>query len=437
MTDIIQCVLSEGESTGFAAVEAFGESIEKHEYEESPGEPVFTHFSETQRVTARAFWDTGDPLGFTLSKPHTASIKSAFLNIYSTNLPDTQPNFRHLLPSSVDQKSPSICDNDIGNVDTGTFDELMDQVAEAIIASPFQEMKLNKVTFSKSLKKIYIANSNRLDSKYIKTLYDLVITLSLKQNRVDIAESRVFFNQLHPHKMLSRAYNLLYSLGEAGSMKIQRNHLPIIFSPEASSFILREFSNYFRVRADKEFMQIQYPSILNIIDNPFMDNQPGSVPFDDEGIQGGEKYLVRKGTFSQVITDISTAFEGNTQSSGNGFRSRRSPFPIPKFSNLYIKPTVLPVKNLMTEAKEGVLVSVLRLKAIDAHGYLFSAYGYRFNAEEMMEPVHFYFRTSLRSFLLNIIKISREIRFFYNTFNAGSPYILVEAGSKPDHMYEI
>ena len=218
-----------------------------------------------------------------------------------------------------------------------------------------------------------------------------------------------------------------------------RKDIFLVLSPEASAFILKEFSDYFKVKADKKFMDIPFPAILNLVDDPLMDGRVGSVPFDDEGMQSGEKYLIRKGNFSQVITDIQSAFQqgpGN-RSSGNGFRTERTLFPSVRFSNLYIKPTVLSLKNLMEDAGDGVLVSLLKLKYIDTEGYVFSAYGYRFSGDSLMEPVHFYFRTTFLSYFLNILKISREVKFFYSAYNVGSPYILLEAKRKSSHLWAI
>lgn len=435
----LQHLLAEGANTGFSTVEVFAEKTGKQEYECFPDEPPSLHSTQTQKVTVRAFRDTGDPVGFTLSKPDLPAIKSAFLNIYGTHLPDQKENYRQKLPSKVKEISPAVFDESFDAVDIHAFNELIDRINEIIISPPFQGLKLKKIHLAKTLKKTYIANTNQLNAKYKKTNFNLVLSFMLGINRIDISENRVFFQHLEPYKIISRGFNLLNSLTETTVSTGKRKNLYLILSPEASAFILKEFSHYFKIRADSEMMNIHYPSILNIIDNPFMDGQAGSVPFDDEGVQmyPGETYLIQKGVFSQVITDLSTAFQTNNPSTGNGFRNERSTFPSVQFSNLYIKPTVLPLKNLMTDAQEGVLVSLLKLKSIDKSGYLFSAYGYRFKGDDMLEPVHFYFRTTFRSYLLHILKISKEIKFFYSVFNIGSPYVLVEARNIEGSMFEI
>jgi len=83
------------------------------------------------------------------------------------------------------------------------------------------------------------------------------------------------------------------------------------------------------------------------------------------------------------------------------------------------------------------VVSLVKLKSVDQQGYLFSAYGYRFKDHHMMEPVHFYFRTTFRSYFLNVLKVSSEIKYFHSAYTIGSPYLLVEAAGKPDNIFEI
>ncbi len=437
MAELHQDILEDGIKAGFSTVEAFGETATGQEYECFPGESSSLHSTETRRINVRAFWETGDPVGFSLSNPDAQAIKSAFNIVYSTNLPGEKPNFRDKLPKEVKQVSPSIYDDSFQSIDIHSFNELIDKINEIIISPAFQGLKLKRIHLSKCLKKIYIANTNNLQAKYIKTNFSLVLHALQKNNRIVVKENRVFFQQLDPYKIISRAFNLLNSITETSLPLSKHKNIFLLLAPEASVFILREFSHYFKVSVDKEITSFQYPAMLNIIDNPFMDGQTGSVPFDDEGTQGQEKYLIRKGVFNQVITDIASAFKTGSVSTGNGFRSERTPVPTVRFSNLYINPTVLSLNNLMTDAGEGILVSLLKLKQVDKDGYVFSAYGYRFENDDILEPVHFYIQTTFKSYFLKILKISKEIKYFSSAYNIGSPYILVEGTPKHDTMLQV
>jgi predicted Zn-dependent protease len=234
---------------------------------------------------------------------------------------------------------------------------------------------------------------------------------------------------------VSRAFNLLNAVTDNTAVPGQNSFF--VFAPEASAFILREFSRYLRIDGEKKKVDFSFPTILNVVDDPLLDRQVDSVPFDDEGVQGGERFLIRKGKMIDTISNIRTAFENKSESSGNGFRNERSIFPGVRFSNLYIKPTILPLNNLMQDAHRGILVALLKLKRIEKEQYLFSAYGYRFENNELCEPVHFYFKTSFLSYFLNILKVSKELRFFHTAYNIGSPYLLAEASYKSDNIFEI
>lgn len=441
MTTTMQTLLGEGEKTGFATVEAFGEAMDKWEYHCFPDDVPVVHSVETRRATVRAFWETGDPVGFTLSHPDQAAIKSAFSTVYSTHLPGQEKNPRLELPGAIKKRAPAIYDQSIDKVDLKAFNRLMERIDEVLLSPAFKGLKMQEVRLARTLKKVYIANSGGLAAKYRKTFFTLLLSFAMGDNRIDISENRVFFHRIEPHKIIGRAYNLLNSLTDAPApfSSAKAPNLPLILSPEASAFILKEFSNYFKMGADTEITGIHYPSILNVVDHPLMDDQPGSAPFDDEGVQGKSSgtYLIKKGVFEKGIADIATAFRFGAASTGSGYRNPRSPFPFTRFSNLFIKPTVLPLKNLMSDAGEGIMVLLLRLKSIDKEGYLFSAYGYRFSGGEIGEPVHFYFKTTFRSYFLNILKVSKEIRFFYSAYNIGSPYLLLEARHKTGGTFTI
>jgi predicted Zn-dependent protease len=207
----------------------------------------------------------------------------------------------------------------------------------------------------------------------------------------------------------------------------EKKKYALVFSPEASSSILRIFSPFLLQSGYSDVKKVNFPRVLNIIDNKTIEDQPGSLPFDDEGIQGGETVIVEKGVFNTPITNIKSALNLNTISSGNGFRRGESPFTSVNFSNLYIRPTVLPVGNLLKGSGESVLISLVRLKYREGGKYVFSAYGYIFRDGKREEAVHFHFSTTFLSYFLNIQKISKEIKFFHSGFNVGSPYVLLNA----------
>ena len=108
---MIETVLKAGLEAGFSVMEAFQEKIEKKEYENIGGlESV--HQVETDRLIARAFWDTGDPVGFVLSTADPKSIRGSFSQIRSLVKPDRKKNCAHLLPREIRKHPLDILDRE-------------------------------------------------------------------------------------------------------------------------------------------------------------------------------------------------------------------------------------------------------------------------------------------------------------------------------------
>ena len=429
---MIDAIIKEGKKAGFSTVEVFRLKMEQQEYEKFIDYQA-THSVETDRFFVRAFWDFGDPVGFLLTAPKIEAVRKAFLKIGSLSIPDKKENYSRYLPSSVEKVRVNICDGTIYQEDERRFDKLVEKIHEILISFP--GLSLRKIYFSQNMKKIYISNSRLLRAKYKKTGFNLVLKFSYQDNVIDINQSSTSLSNIDPTRMIPRAFNLLNSLTD--NTDVDKKCRFLIFSPEASAFILNEFADQFKLDHHPSLKGIQVSPALNIVDDPLMDEQAGSVPFDDEGVQSGETYLVRKGIFARSISDISSAFMQGEQSSGNGFRTGRALFPRVNFSNLYIKPSVISLKKLMAESGTGTLVSLLKLKLVENGNFVFSAFGYRYRNGEIENPVHFYFKTTFLSYLSNVLKVSRETKFFYSHYGLGSPYVLVDAKWKTGHMFEI
>lgn len=439
MIDAVKLIADAGANAGFGATEVFGERVTLEQYDYFPGFKTRIHGASTHRVTARAFWDVGEPVGFRLSSPGEKDIKAAMAAIYSGGAPSPGENFGRRLPTAykkLEQADLAIYDHNFQKIDIQRFQELVDQVHEILLTSMFKNLRLRRIHFFKTLRKIYIANSRGLNAKYIKTHFHFLLSLGLGQNSVDVSENSTFFDAIDPYKMAPWAYSLVNALSDR-PLEAKRRNVFLLLAPEAAAFILREFSHFFHEKTDKRLKEIDFPAMLNLADDPLLNGQPGSVPFDDEGVQSTEKHIIWKGAFQGGVTDIGSGFPLGLKSTGNGFRGERSIFPSVRFSNLYIKPTVLSVRNLMEDAGEGIMASLLKLKYADREGYLFSAYGYRFSGANLLEPVHIHFRTNFLSYFLNICKISKELKFFHSRANFGSPYILLELKRKTPDMWEI
>ena len=420
---MLETVLKTGREAGFSTVEAFGEKIWRWE-NEGIGPPLSGHEVQSNRLLARAFRDSGDPLGFSLSNPDARVIKQCFSSLGSASGPDGKKNYAHLLPRTHAKTKLDIFDPGIEDWNEAQVAELLEKIKESQVTFP--GLKLKKFHFARVLKKVYLANSLGFLAKYKKTHFQALVAFMLRDHILELSESHVHFAHFNPERLVARAANLLGALAAEAEPGPGREFF--ILSPEASVQMLKEFSSGLRLdQLPGRSRVIGASAKVSILDNPALDGQSGSVPFDDEGTAARERYLVNKGEFVQAVSDIRTAFARQKKSTGNGFRDERAIFPQVQFSNLFVKPSVLSLAHLLHAAGKGVLVYLVKLKGLGAspHEFVFSAYGYMFENEEVTRPVHFDFRTSMRSYFLHILDVSRELRFFHNRSNIGSPYLLL------------
>jgi PmbA protein len=92
-------------------------------------------------------------------------------------------------------------------------------------------------------------------------------------------------------------------------------------------------------------------------DNPHLSFQPGSVPFDDEGVPAQKHALVREGVVNQFYYDLHTAALAGTASTGNG--SRGSGMPSPSPHQLLIDGGESSPADMLRGIKEGIVIEML------------------------------------------------------------------------------
>jgi predicted Zn-dependent protease len=426
---MLETVLKTGGEAGFATVEAFAVKVLRRE-SSGTGPELSRHEAGGDRLLARAFRESGEPLGFSLSAPDARQVRRSFADLASGSMVDRRKNFAHLLPKSAQKVKLDIFDAGIEPWEGGEADDLRERVRECLLSFP--ALKLKKFQFSKELRKVYLANTRGFFAKYRKTLFQVQLSFMSGDLALELGESRVHLRDLDPQRLVSRAANLLGAL-EAERGEPAADSESVLMSPEAAAQMLKEFSPGLRLdRPGPRGRGIAASSRVSILDNPSLDGQSGSVPFDDEGTPATETYLVNKGVAVGAVADIRSAFERGGASTGNGFRDERGIFPAVQFSNLFIKPGNAAFDQVLRRAGKGILVFLVRrLAAGRLPGEsVFSAHGYHFAGGEITRPVHFHFATTMRSYFLHILEVSRELRFFQSRANFGSPYLLL--AGKPD-----
>lgn len=119
------------------------------------------------------------------------------------------------------------------------------------------------------------------------------------------------------------------------------------------------------------------PEILNVIDDGNIEDQPGYIPADDEGILPEKTYLIKDGKLNARLHSRETAFLMDEDVTGNGRAISANAEPIVRMTNTYIENGPNKKDDLFNNTEDGIY-------AVNFHGgqtnlemFTFSsAYGY-------------------------------------------------------------
>ncbi|MFC1935143.1 TldD/PmbA family protein, partial [Chloroflexota bacterium] len=97
---------------------------------------------------------------------------------------------------------------------------------------------------------------------------------------------------------------------------------------------------------------------LSLHDDPTITHQPGSRPFDDEGIPSQRTPIVEQGTITNFLYDLQTAALAGTRSTGNGSRNRGG-LPSPSPSAFTITAGTITFEEMVRDIKQGLVIEQL------------------------------------------------------------------------------
>jgi len=96
---------------------------------------------------------------------------------------------------------------------------------------------------------------------------------------------------------------------------------------------------------------------FSLSDDPTIPYQPGSGPFDDEGVQTRRNTLVYRGKVVQFYYDLHTASLAGSSSTGNGIRN--GGMPSPAIHALVIEGGGTSLTDMIKDIKEGIVIEQL------------------------------------------------------------------------------
>ena len=206
----MKTILKTGRDSGFSTVEAFAERTLRQECEGTDQPCCRSTKCMVNRVRVRAFRDTGDPLGFSISNPDSRQVKRCFAALAQGSGLDGKKNFSQLLPAGVPKCKLDIYDPGIEKWDEDQAGELRERIRESLVTFP--GIKLKKFNFSRVLKKVYLANTCGFLAKYKKTHFQVLLSLLCKDHLLELSESRIHYKDFDPGRLVARGGNLLAAL---------------------------------------------------------------------------------------------------------------------------------------------------------------------------------------------------------------------------------
>ena len=157
------------------------------------------------------------------------------------------------------------------------------------------------------------------------------------------------------------------ALSKIGATSIPAGNYKVIINNEAMVSLLSTFAGIFSGDAvqkglsllkDKEG-EIIAADIVNLVDDPHLEDGLASVAFDDEGVATVKTYLIQDGKLNTLLHNLKTANKAGVKSTGNGFKaSYASPISVSP-TNFYIEPGVNSLEEMTKKIDKGLIITDL------------------------------------------------------------------------------
>ena len=170
-------------------------------------------------------------------------------------------------------------------------------------------------------------------------------------------------NDVKPDKIAKMGVD--EALSKIGGTSIALGNYKVIINNEAMVSLLSTFAGIFSGDAvqkglsllkDKEG-EIIAADIVNLVDDPHLEDGLASVSFDDEGVATLKTYLIKNGKLNSLLHNLKTANKAGVKSTGNGFKSSyASPISVSP-TNFYIEPGINSLEEMTKKINKGLIIT--------------------------------------------------------------------------------
>ncbi len=130
--------------------------------------------------------------------------------------------------------------------------------------------------------------------------------------------------------------------------------------------------------------------IVNVVDDSTTKGHFGSFKYDDEGVKGKRKFLIKDGILTEHINNRETAATLNMEPNGGMRAASWEYFPLIRMTNTFFLPSSWKFEEMLSEIKDGIYLCGDKMPSIDWRRFNFqiaARYGYIIKNGELTELV--------------------------------------------------
>jgi PmbA protein len=269
-------------------------------------------------------------------------------------------------PESTDYPEVNVYDPSVETIDTKEMIELGKQMIATITGHT--KGIICEAGVSRGVIDICIINSRGGQAEYKKSFFSLDIEGNLIEgtDMLFVGDSE---SSCHPLTNPDNVTKLVLQQLELAKNQatVPSRQLPVIFTPNGIvSSLIMPLMSAFNGKLVLEGAspignrrgETVFDTKLNLSDDAMVAYRPGSRPCDDEGVPSQQTHLIKEGKVKNFLYDLQTAALADTQSTGNGSRSRGGQ-PTPAASTLIISAGDTSFDDMVADIREGLVVEQL------------------------------------------------------------------------------
>lgn len=159
-------------------------------------------------------------------------------------------------------------------------------------------------------------------------------------------------------------------------------------------------------------------SFLNVVDDGKIAGS-GYVPFDDEGIDAEETYIVKNGFINGFLSDISNSILRESKSTGNGRIKSNYDKPLVRMTNTYMQGGDWTLDDLFRDVEQGIYIDECLGATIDEKIHIKLGKTYEIKNGKIDRPVKLLEVTGDAFELVNNIEMASNLVDLYNDVFGG------------------